>query len=322
MKEIYGRNPNLNHIYNSILPIKSNMGLEEHIKAGAQLTRNAIVNTLPTGSGSINLGSVYGILRLQSDVPIRLRLYETEESRDNITEINRPFGIFPSTSSISLIGDFSMSSAGAYTIAPMVFGMCSSSVSPTTFYRLETATGQPSQSLLSITRYLMEDGNIVPDPLTFYTINNRRILTIQSSTSMSNDTIINSGTLSTNVDVIPQTFLMASASLANTQQQVRFRLYATSSAINNVTEKNRTFATEPSESVMLLVDAIISGSDTLYFSPKIFGANLETMGENLLSTSTDLNKLNGKSEMYYYVQNLSGFSANPEIKFSIYALED
>jgi hypothetical protein len=298
------------------------MGLEEHIKAGAQLTRNIITNTLPTGSGSINLGSVYGILRLQNDIPARLRLYDTEESRDNISEISRPFGVFPPVSTISLVADFSMSSAGTYTIAPAVFGMCSSSTSPTTFYRLETTTGQPSQSLLSITRYLMEDSLVIPDPLTFYTINNRRTLTIQSSTTMSNDTIINSGTLSTGTETIPQTFLMISASLANTQQEARVRLYATSSAVNNTTEKNRPFATEPSESVMLLVDAIISGSDVLYFSPKIFGANLETMGDDLSVTATSLSKITGKNEMYYYIQNLSGFSANPEIKFSIYSLED
>lgn len=296
------------------------MGLEEHIKAGAQLNRNTYVATLPTGSGSINLGSVFGILRLQSDIPIRFRLYDTEASRDNITEINRPFGVLSPTSSVSLIADFSMSAAGTYNIEPMVFGLCTSSISPLSFYRLETATGQPSQSAIRVTTFSFEDGTVIPDPNTFYTISNRRTLTIQSTGSMSIGTG-GGGILSTGT-TIPQTFLMVSASLAHTSLQARLRLYATSSAIINTTEQARSFGVEPSENVMLLVDAIISGSDTLYFYPKLFGANLETMGDNLAVTEESISKIIGKSEMYYYIDNLSGVTANPEIKFAVYSMED
>lgn len=296
------------------------MGLEEHIKAGAQLARNTHTATLPTGSGSINLGSVFGILRLQSDVPIRLRLYDTEASRDDATEISRPFGILSATSSIALIADFSMSTAGTYNIEPMVFGLCSSSISPLSFYRLETATGQPSQSALRITVFDFEDGAVVPDPFTFYQTSNRRTLTIQATSSMSDGTG-GAGTLSSTLTV-PQTYMMISASLANTSSQARVRLYATSSALKNATEHARSFSIEPSESVMLLVDAIISGSDTLYFYPKIFGANLETMGDDLTVTETDITKIIGNNEVYYYVDNLSGFTANPEIKFAVYSVED
>lgn len=297
------------------------MGLEEHIKAGAQLARFTYSETLPTGSGSINLGSVFGILRIQSDVPVRFRLYDTEASRDDATEISRPFGTYSPISNVSLIADFSMSSAGTYNIEPMVFGMCSSSVSPLSFYRLETATGQPSQSLIRITTYPFEDGLIIPDPLTFYTINNRRTLTIQATGSMSSGDG-GGGILSTGLDTIPQTFLMISASLEHVSLEARLRLYATSSAIIDTTEQARSFGVEPSESVMLLVDAIISGSDTLYFYPKLFGANLETMGEDLTATELSLSKIKGKSELYYYINNLSGVTANPEIKFAVYSMED
>jgi hypothetical protein len=297
------------------------MGLEEHIKAGAQLTRDTIVLTTPTGSGSVGLGSVFSIIKIQTDNPVRLRLYDTETSRDDITEINRPFGQFPQISSVSLIADFSMSSAGTYTIAPAVFGVSVDRESPITYYRAETATGQPSQSLVRITRFLMEDNLVSPNPLTFYEVDNRRTLTIQADATMSTANIYRSGTLTTQTDVIPQTYMMISASLVNQTEQVRFRLYATSSAIYDLTEAPRQFSTEPAESVMLLVDAVISGSDILYFSPKIFGANLETMGDDLLETAKSNTKISGNSEIYYYIENLSGFSANPEIKFSIYALE-
>lgn len=298
------------------------MGLEEHIKAGAQLTRNTIVFTAPTGSGSVNLGTVFSILKVQTDIPVRLRLYDRESSRDDVTEISRPFGQFPATSSIALIGDFSMSSAGTYTIAPPLFGMCSSSDSPETYYRLETAVGQPSQSVLRITRFLLEDSLVTPDPLTFYEISNRRVLKLQADATMSNDTIYESGSLVTQTDVVPKTYMLVSASLANPTQQVRFRLYATSSAIYDNTEKVRTFSTEPAESVMLLVDAIISGSDMLHFSPKIFGANLETMGDDLTQTALSSAKIAGSNQIYYYIQNISGFSANPEVNLSLYSLED
>lgn len=326
MKAIYGRNPSLNNIYTSILPTKHIMGLEEHIKAGAQLTRDTIVLTAPTGSGSIDFGSVFSILKIQTDTPVRFRLYETTGSRDNVVEINRPFGQFISTASISLIGDFSMSAFGTYTITPPVYGVGRNRSSSEVYYRLENDVGQPSVATLRITRFLIEDKAILPQTGTFYTVDNRRTLLIESPHEMPNLSHI-SGTL----NLSPKTYMMISASASSSVaspslQQVRLRLYATSSAIDTttlgLTEASRSISTEPSESVMLLVDAYISGSDTLFFAPKIFGANLETMGDDLIETETSTTKTAGNSEIYYWITNEAGFSATPIVKLAVYSLED
>lgn len=298
------------------------MGLEEHIKAGAQLTRDTIIITAPTGSGSVDLGPAFAVLKIQTDTPIRLRLYDNEQSRDTATEISRPFGLSADTS-IALIGDFSMSAAGAYEIAPAVFGFCSSSNPSSTFYRVENATGQPSQSIVRITRYLLEDRGVPPTTGSFYTINNRRVISIDySGTNIPSASIV-SGTISTGVSTVPQTYMLISASLDNVAHKVRFRLYATSSAIFNATERTRPFTTEPSEVVALLTDVVIDdGSETVYFTPKIFGANLENMGNDLLLTAESTAKISGDSEIYYYLQNLTSVAINPVVSMSLYALED
>lgn len=305
------------------------MGLEEHIKAGAQLTRNTIVLTAPTGSGSVNLGSAFGILEVQSDIPARLRLYDTEESRDLFTERTRPFGL-NAESDVSLVADFSMSAAGTYTIAPAVFGFCSSSISPKTFYRLETAEGQPSQSILRITRYLLEDGTVTPSTSSFYTTSNRRVLSIDySGENISNASgnfgaSFRSGSIATiGGNITPRTYMLVSASVANIGHKARFRLYATSSALYNLTEVSRSFTIEPSEAVQLITDVWIdSGSRPIYFTPKIFGANLETMGDDLLVTAESSEKISGKNEIYYILQNSGSTSANIKIDIALYSLED
>ena len=301
------------------------MGLEEHIKAGAQLTRDTIVLNAPTGSGSFDLGPAFAILRIQTDNAVRLRLYDREESRDNAAEINRPFGIGISPD-IALIADFSMSAAGTYPIAPAVFGFCSSSTSSQTFYRIENATGQQVDSIIRITRFLMQDESVPPLGGTFYVTDNRRVVSIDNSaTNLSSSADFGasfaSGVLS--VGNVPQTYMMISASLANSGHKARFRLYATQSAIYSLTEISRSFTTEPSESMALLVDTLInSGSNTVFFSPKIFGANLQNMGNDLLVTALDSTKISGNSEMYYILQNLTSVPANPVVNIAVYALED
>jgi hypothetical protein len=291
------------------------MGLEEHIKAGAQLTRDTIIVTDILGSGSIELGSLYGILSIKTNAPSasRFRLYETQTSRDVQEEIDRPFG-YPVSGNISLVGDFSMSLAGTYTIAPAVFGTVNDRTNSSTYYRLE-----PSGSEVSITRYLIEDTSIIPDLNTFYSIDNRRVIGI--STSSMADGLIISGTVA--LSTIPTTYMILSASCSQTNHIFRLRLYSTSSAITDAAEATRIRSVEPSETVQLIIDAIVSGSETLYFKPKIFGANLNNMGNDLLVTALDKTKINGERELYYMLQNLSGDTINsPEVLISVYSLED
>jgi hypothetical protein len=51
------------------------MGLKEYIRLGAQLTRDTITTqTTVVGSGSVELGSAYALLSIQTNFPCRLRL--------------------------------------------------------------------------------------------------------------------------------------------------------------------------------------------------------------------------------------------------------
>lgn len=301
------------------------MGLEEQIRAGAQLTRNTVVITDVSGSGSVSVGSLYGILSIRTTNvnASRFRLYETQGSRDEQGEIDRPFGS-PVSGNISLVGDFSMSGAGVYTIAPVVFGTVNNRNAATSYYRVEPngATSPAGFVDITIDRYLIEDSTIPPDALTFYSVDNRRVISI--STSSMSDNLIISGTL--DVTTIPTTYMILSASCSQPNHIFRVRLYATSSAVDvvqGVNEVNRPINIEPSESVELILDAIVSGSETLYFKPKIFGANLENVGSDLLVTVLDQAKISGNREMYYYLQNLSGDVINsPELRIAVYSLED
>lgn len=294
------------------------MGLEEHIKAGAQLTRDTIAFTAATGSGVVDLGPAYAVLKIQTGIPARLRLYDREDSRDDPSEISRPFGIYASTS-IALVGDFSMSAEGTYTISPAIFGFSQNRNSPQTFYRIENAIGQPSQSAFRITRFLLEDKSILPDPETFYTVDNRQVISIEKPVGNMGPNEIISGTLAS----VPRTFMLISASLENPSHKARVRFYATSSAIYDITEKTRPFSVEPSETVELLADIMISsGSYPIYFTPKLFSANLENMGNDLEITITDAAKIDGNPELYYYFENLNPAINSTKVNIAIYSLED
>jgi hypothetical protein len=120
-------------------------------------------------------------------------------------------------------------------------------------------------------------------------------------------------------DEIPRTFLLVSASLDDGDFG-RIRLYNKYSSIEDESEKTRPFSTEPSESVGLIVDAVITGSEgVLYFSPKLVGANLNNLQSNLLESQVD-----GDKEIYYILQNASSSGAPVTITTSlhIFAIED
>jgi hypothetical protein len=66
----------------------------------------------------------------------------------------------------------------------------------------------------------------------------------------------------------------------------------------------------------LLVDVIITGSETTYFIPKIIGANLENMG-------TVLNALNvpqGNNELYYIFQSMATTGGAQDMTASIHVV--
>ena len=278
------------------------MGLKEYIRLGTRLTRDTItIQTDAEGSGSVELGSVYTLLSIQTNYPCRLRLYDTVESLTNAGEQSRTFGNTNIPASIALIGDFTMS-AGTYTIDPVVYGVVTPANTKLTYYRVEN-TASAQYPTLTFNRYLLEDPAIS-------TSNRISLPAITGSLSVGqiiSGSIVDSG--------IPLTYLLVSASLNATTTAARVRLYSTLASINNTTEKNRGFATE-SQMNSLLVDAIITGSETTYFIPKIIGANLDNMG-------TTLNVLNipqGKAELYYIFQSMATSGGAQEMTASIHVV--
>lgn len=288
------------------------MGLAEYIKAGVTLRRDAIgVQTDAVRSGSVNLGSSYILLSITTTVPCRLRLYDNQTSRDVLGEKNRVFGNTNVSASTALIGDFSMSAAGTYTIDPVVYGIINDPTSKLTYYLVDNVSSAPYPSI-TFNRYLLEDSSI--------SIQNRKTLQITSHTLSPG----NYGVGAMQSSDIPRTYLLVSGSVSGSTSIARVRLYSTSESLANSTEISRSFATESAESSKLIFDAIISGSEVTHFVPKITGANLKTMGTdlNLIKSSTE--KIMGVNEMYYVIQNAatSGPATPINVSLHVFSLED
>jgi hypothetical protein len=92
----------------------------------------------------------------------------------------------------------------------------------------------------------------------------------------------------------------------------------------NPTEASRSFTTESSADSSLIVDAIISSSQTTYFVPKIMGINLANITQNLNSIKGDNTKLMGDNKLYCILQNASS-TGGPEsmsVSLHVFSLED
>lgn len=278
------------------------MGLREYLNLGAKLTRGLVsVQTNDSGSGSVEIGSAYALLSIQSSFPCRLRLYDTLASLEDAGEISRNFGNTSVSDSIALIGDFTMS-AGIYTIDPLMYGVTTPANTKLTYYRIDN-TGSAQYPNLTFRRYLLEDSSIS-------TAN--RILLPPITGSLGVGQIV-SGTIAT--EEIPKTYLLLSASLSAASSAARVRLYSTLAPINNVVEKNRLFVTE-SQIRTLLVDAIITGSEIMHFVPKIIGVNLDDLGTSLRTITIPT----GKNELYYIFQSMATTGGTQDMTASIHVL--
>lgn len=282
------------------------MGLAEYLEAGAFLNRQ--INTFQTstnGSGSFSLGSAYVLLSMTTTFPCRLRLYDDQASLENFGEMSRPFGITNISSSVALIGDFSMSVAGTYTIDPVLYGVVNNVSNKLTYYRVEN-TGSGQVPAITFNTYLLEDPAISSQ-------NRRTLPTIAHNLSGSQ---LVTGTITSTT--IPQTYLLVSASVSGSSTIARLRLYANSASLYDTTEINRPFVSESTAGAFLIVDAIMSGSETTNFIPKIIGANLKNITTNLNLIRNDINKIMGENALYYILQNASTSPATVPISASIH----
>jgi len=243
---------------------------------------------------------------IQSNTTCRLRLYDNLDSLNNATEQARAFGNTNIPASIALITDITMG-AGTYTIDPVLYGVVGTPSTKLTYYKIDDA---PSVPRLTFSRYLLEDSTIS-------TGSRVELPAIQLALSPGQ---LKSGSV-TDVD-IPRTYLFVSASVSNTTAPIRVRLYNTQPILNNTAEKTRPYATEAQTNTLLL-DAILTGSETTYFVPKIIGANIENMGTDLNLIKNNFSTLAGKHDMYYIIENLAsaGSSENVTASFHVFSLE-
>lgn len=293
------------------------MGLAEQIRAGAALKRSTTtLTTNATGSGSVDLGAAYAILRVKTSVPCRLRLYDNQVSRDDIGEQVRPFGITNVSASVALVGDLSMSVANVeYTIDPIAYGVVTDPGSQLSYYRIENATTPP---VIQLTTYLLEDRQVAAVGGSQYVVENRRTLPSIQAALAANATA--SGIISDTI--IPATYLLVSASLSDTSHFARLRLYNVSASLTDTAELARQFRNEPSSSVGLIVDMILTGSEITHFVPKIIGANLDNVGSNLILAYLDRGKVLGDNELYYHLENKGAAPASITASLHVYTLED
>lgn len=288
------------------------MGLEQYIRAGAVLDRSFIsLQTNVTGSGSVDLGSAYVLLSISTTAPCRLRLYDMSQSLEDTTERSRAFINTNVPDNIALIGDFSMSVAGTYTIDPVLYGMVNRTDNRLTYYRVNN-TQSGAFPNITFNRYKLEDAPV--------STQNRKTLPLING-FINSSSIVTGSISSTN---IPRTYILVSASVSGSSTRARLRLYTTSASLSNQTELSRSFSTESSNTSQLIVDMILSGSQTTYFVPKIIGANLQNMGTNLNVTRTSQENIMGRNELYYILQNVSTQSIQQNISASVhvFALED
>jgi hypothetical protein len=276
------------------------MGLAEQIRQGTTLSRQqVIVTTVVAGSGSFTMPPAYALLSIQSSTaPVRIRLYDTEDSLTNAGEITRPFGSRNISSSVSLVGDFQISSSITHPITPAVFSVSNG----TTYYRVEPAT----PLTMTLVRYNLEE-------VTSATSNKRVLPPIQASLTALGQV---SGTLADTS--IPQTYLLVSASATN---PVRLRLYRSDMALTDAMELARPFSTEPSASVQLIADTVFTGS-VIHFVPKLVGANLQNMGDNLTPLRASKELRQGERELYYVMDNPSASPITVTASLAVYSLED
>ena len=296
--------------------IQSAMGLLEHIQAGAELIRKQVsfTTSYPDNSGSFTPDAAQMILGVTLEAPCRLRIYENASSLNNALESSRPFNIGVS-GSVALVADISASEAGTYTIDPALFMITDDFETPEVFYRVD---GPTTSIDVSLNTFLLEDGNITASAGTPYTTANKRTITINEDSVT--PTEYRTGTIPSLNS--PRTYLLISSSLTTASHETRLRLYSTEDSLTSDTELSRSFSAPTDTGSFLIADMIVTGSEVTYFSPKIVGANLSTMGTNLSLIQTNKNSIDGTSGIYYVLQNLTGTTQTIEQSIHIYSLED
>ena len=245
------------------------MGLKEQLNAGATVLQRQKVSFGITGNlsqytGSVDLNRTFILTDVQSSVPCRVRLYGNASSRNDPTELARPYASQSIPASIALITDITLTDTTLFNFAPPVFGAnLDNPIQTAIYYTVDQTSGSLSGSnTISFTRFTLEDPTVVNLP----SVVTRETLLITSSISTGQSI---TGSIST-----PKTYLLLQA-IPDTSP-VRLRLYSDASYLDNPNEISRTFGVEPVSMSGLIADLYMDVTETSSLTPVILGRNMET----------------------------------------------
>jgi hypothetical protein len=284
------------------------MGLRQQIVAGATALKRdtitiPITNSKVQYTGSITMGRVFALTAIQGSKRCRVRLYTDAASRNDGTELTRPFISQSVPSSIGLIADINLTDEALFRLAPPVFGVnLDNPISSSIYYTIDSSSGfnLNSGDAINVTRFLMEDTAV--SNLAGVTTHQTLIISASALASGSHRT----GSISS-----PRTYLVYA--VEPTVAPIRLRLYTSQSFRDDVTEISRSFGTEPAQNSGLISDFYMEDVAKTPMTPILVGRNDEDLTNPALLTADQTT--------YYTITNGSGtgtFSAS----VYLFSLED
>ena len=284
------------------------MGLRQQIVAGATALKRdtitiPITNSKVQYTGSITMGRVFALTAIQGSKRCRVRLYTDAASRNDGTELTRPFISQSVPSSIGLIADINLTDEALFRLAPPVFGVnLDNPISSSIYYTIDSSSGfnLNSGDAINVTRFLMEDPAV--SNLAGVTTHQTLIISASALASGSHRT----GSISS-----PRTYLVYA--VQPTVAPIRLRLYTSQSFRDDVTEISRSFGTEPAQNSGLISDFYMEDVAKTPMTPILVGRNDEDLTNPALLTADQTT--------YYTITNGSGtgtFSAS----VYLFSLED
>lgn len=287
------------------------MGLKEQLNAGssALVRDNVIVSVTgntPQYTGSVDLGGTFTLISTISSIPCRIRLYGNSGSRNDGTELIRPFTSQSTIgSTIALIADMMLTDTNKFNLYPPVFGTALDIANTNSvYYTVDTGSANPfsgSTTTIIFNRFLLEDtkfSNLVG-------VNTREILYTPTTSLVPSASVTGSF-------VSPRTYLLYT--VEPNFSTARLRLYATAELRDNTTEVSRSFMTEPNSGSGLIADLWLDATQAFPINPLLIGRNDTDQGL--------FGSVPATQETYYTLTNLSAGTVPAAVTMSIFSLED
>jgi len=283
------------------------MGLRQQILAGATLKRETLSIPITASSaqytGIIDMGRVFTITAIQSSKRCRIRFYTDSGSRNDGTELARPFISQSIPSSIGLITDINLTDEALFRLTPPIFGVnLDNPIKSSIYYTIDPVSGfnLDAGDNITVTRFLMEDEGV--SNLSGITTHETLIISASGLTSGSHRT----GSIES-----PRTYLLYA--VEPTVAPIRLRLYTSQSYRDNVTEISRSFGTEPPRDSGLISDFYMEDVTKTPMTPVLVGRNDNDLANPTLSSAQPIT--------YYTITNGSATSTFSASVY-LFSLED